>query len=261
METPPGKRLTPLDTTNISKETKGADSNVEELKKLINDPDFKTQFLAVQTRTEIAIKNKLLNSTKKRDHETKLAEANRSLLQATEIQTQNLNQLKEELEQPTPELVEALNVWGRSRNVRGEYGSDQKGFNAGVVHYFEYRAHVGKNKKRFKPENTLSIESFIDYTKKYQSFLENPNPATNPQIKTTRLLEDLKGNRRLYILTKEKEFIVGFERTGEGMKILSVFLEQNTQKLNKVADDELNSTEKSQTRFNRLEEPVKEISL
>ena len=71
----------------------------------------------------------------------------------------------------------------------------------------------------------------------------------------------MKGNRRLYILTKEKEFIVGFERTGEGMKILSVFLEQNTQKLNKVADDELNSTEKSQTRFNRLEEPVKEISL
>jgi len=243
------------------KETKETDPNVEELKRLINDSNFEAQFLAVQTRVERAKRNKLLNSAQKRDLETRLAEANALLLQATKIQTQNLNQLKKALEQPTPQLVEALNIWGRSRNVRGEYGPDQKGFNAGVVHYFEYRAHVGKNKKRFKPEYTFSVGGFIAHTKQYKSFLENSNPTTNSQIETARLLEDSKGNRRLYILTKEKEFIVGFERVGEGMKILSVFLEQNTQKLNKATDDELNSTEKARTRFNRLEGVITEIPL
>lgn len=91
--------------------------------------------------------------------------------------------------------------------------------------------------------------------------MKNPNPSSNPKIEIARLLEDSKGNRRLYILTREGESIVGFQRTGEQMKILSVLLEQNAKRLNDRAEEGLNPTIKSENRFNRLERPVKEIPL
>ncbi|HEY4494150.1 MAG TPA: hypothetical protein VJB95_01840 [Candidatus Paceibacterota bacterium] len=261
MEKTPGKALDPLDLDKVAQEIKTIDPNVEELKSLVDTPEFQANFLVVQTRAEIANRNKLLNTPKRRGSTAKLTEAEEAIARATAFQTQKLNQLKEELKHPNPKLVEALNAWGRSRNLKKESGPERKGFNAGIVHYFEYRTHLRKNKKRYKTEHTVSIDGFIIYTERYSSFIKNQNPITNPEIETARLFEDPNGNRRLYVLTKEKEFVVGFQRAGQEMKILSVYLGQNETMLNRTADAELNSTEQARARFNHLESPVKEIAL
>ena len=207
---------------NKSQESGEIDPNVSELKNLISSQEFSVNFLTVQTKEER--KNILKIKRRDTDYSKKTAQANHALNVKLAEQKEILNSLMQELDHPAPQLVEALNVWGRSRNIKGETGVAHTGFNAGIIHFFEYRSHHKKSKKRFKPEHTFSIEGFIVYTKQYEKLLKNPNPATNPDIKISRLLEDSKGNHRLYILAQDGDFVVGFQRAGEEMKILSVYL-------------------------------------
>ena len=250
----------PFNTGN--KETICLDPNILELRQLLGSSNFQTNFLDVQTRVERKNRDAVLNTKNKDgDYQRKLKEANDILDKSTATHLQNLNQLKKELENPTAELIEAFTLWGRSRNANGEFGPTGIGYNSGVIHYFEYRTHVRKNQRRFKPEDAFTIDGFIACTKRYYNFLKNPSPSNNPQIEITRLLEDATGNRRLYILTKEGEFIAAFQRSGQEMKILSVFFEQNISQLNERAEEGLNPTIKSENRFNRLEGLVTEIPL
>jgi hypothetical protein len=309
-------------------ETKTSDPNVRELQSLVSTPDFKRQFLIIQTRAERDTKERLLKEVaveaekrlepfkrsaalkilgvttpvqeksvdantmrdaykavqdvdieisgtktlvdisiarnilmeklKKEEYAAALAEVEQNLEQAIALQAEILNHLQEELKEPSVAFIKALQKWGRSENLKGERGPNGKGFNAGAVHYFEYRASLDKNRNRFKPKDTLDAAGFTAYTRNIEIFVQNPSPRTNPGVEKARLLEDAKGNRRLYILTKDKEFIVAFQRAGEPIKILSAFLGQNIGNLNKVVHKEL---AESVDRFNRLEGPVREIPL
>jgi len=222
--------------------------------------DIKIGDSEISTSAEEA-RNRLEEHLKKDKYSARIEAAEKGLRLAEERQVEVLNLLAQELEKPSAELLSALNAWGRSRNALGETGSEQKGFNAGVVHYFEYRTHPRKNIRRFRPADTLNAEGFIAFTKRYEDLINNPNPETNSKIIKARLLEDPKGNRRLYIFTKEKDFVVSFQRTGEKMKLLSVYMGQDVEMLNRTAEEELKSTPQATARFNRLEPPVKEIPL
>jgi hypothetical protein len=249
---------------NPSIETVQTDPNVLELIDLVSTDDFLNKLIAVQTKAESSLINRLLQIKKNKklpDYDSRLAEAREALDRGIAHNTKIIEKLREELKHPNPQLNSALNAWGRSRNKKGEIGLEDRGFNAGVIHYFEYRTSIRKNRNRFKAEHELSVDGFISHTKEYQSFLNNPSPAHNPQVEIARLLEDEKGNRRLYILTKDGDFIVGFQKTGQPMKILSVYLDQTAQKLNKTAEEALHPTERSKSRFNYLEGSVKEMSI
>lgn len=193
-------------------------------------------------------------------YKDKMSEAKISLEQATVLQKQIVDNLKNEIKEPNRSLLEALNSWGVSPNVKGESGSDNKGFNSGVVHYFEYRTSEEKN-SRFKPEEEMTLDGFRKYTEKIKSLLDNPNPVTNPEIEDSRLLEDETGQRRLFIVTKNKELVVAFERDGQPMKIISIFPGQGIDKLNKAVEDELHPQPNAKTRLNKLNSPAHEVEI
>lgn len=171
-----------------------------------------------------------------------------------------LEQLRSESENPSPELTEALEFWGLAPNAKGEYGEDGKGFNSGVIHYFEYRANAEKN-GRFKKDDEASIEGFIEETQRLKSLLDNPSPDSNEQIEAARMLEDENGQQRLLIVTKDKEFIVAFQRQNAPMKIISVFPGQGVDKLNKAVEEELNPKPNAKQRLNSLSGTVKELTI
>ena len=190
----------------------------------------------------------------------KLSEAEEQLVNSTNSKKEILGKLRLEIQQPTPALMEALDTWGVSPDVKGDFGSDGKGFNAGVIHYFQYRASAEKN-SRYKQSETMDVEGFAEYSKKIKTFLENPNPASNTEVEGARVLEDENGQRRLLIVTKDKELIVAFQRAGEAMKIISVFPGQGLDKLNKSAEEELNPDPNAKKRLNQLSYPAKELAI
>ncbi len=213
-----------------------------------------------QTSVSVGEARQAFEGILKKDFSGKIEKAEEDLKQAVEAKKQILGRLREEVKEPNREFAEALRTWGLSPNVKGEFGPDGKGFNAGIIHYFEYRASVEKN-SRFRPEDELSAEGFINYTKNIKNFLDNPDPASNPGVQTARLLEDQNGQRRLFVLTKYHELVVAFQRPHEPMRIISIFPGQGLDRLSKAVEDEQNQNTKTKTRLNKLSGEVKELPI
>ena len=96
------------------------------------------------------------------------------------------------------ELQEAMTVWGQAPNLaksRGQYG---KGFHAGVVHYFEYRASNAESGRYRDGEGyDFSLDHFIDFSKRLKDLVNNP--GTYAGTESYAIFEDDKGAQRLML--------------------------------------------------------------
>lgn len=197
------------------------------------------------------------------EHQTRANTADQLILEAEANQRKVLEKLIQDAEAKAndPALLEALEVWGRSPNADGNHGIDNQGYNAGIVHFFEYRSRIDKNGRYKNSDTPITIDGFINYSKELKGLLEDINPNTNSKIETSALLKDESGQIRTHILTSTKDRIVTFRKEGEiGLpKIITIIPGQNEKSFNKAVDDEISG--KSISRLNQLGKIIEVVSL
>lgn len=192
--------------------------------------------------------------------EAKMAQAQQNLQEAEARQKQVLATLAQELKAHSedPALLDAMDVWGRSPDARGNRGARGQGLHAGVEHYIEYRDDQGKNGRYKDIEPVPSIDGFIQYSNRLKGIVNNPNPAVNPDVQQAALIGDEEGQRRLYALGKTGELIVGFQKPGEeAMRVVTVIPGQAEKNFQKAVQDEANNVRLSTSRLNELGEQKK----
>ncbi|GIW61729.1 MAG: hypothetical protein KatS3mg089_0581 [Patescibacteria group bacterium] len=146
-----------------------------------------------------------------------------------------------------------MGVWGRSPDSSGDLGVNDQGYHAGVIHYFEYRADAEKNGRYKNTEGEISIDGFIKFSNRLRSFIDNPNPQNNAEVKNATIIEDEQGNRRLYVLTDKGEFIVGFEnaQNQEPMRVITIIPGRNDKDYANAVNTELEG-KNDRNRLNKL---------
>jgi hypothetical protein len=253
--------------------------SVEEARKLGKDWGKKLQEIRSST---ISIKNpantsETLETLSRGDYYTRLAldreKQNPDYFAHRESLDSDLNkavaQREEELSRLTaefglrrddPHLLAALKVWGRSPNAQGEFGGGD-GFNAGIIHFFEYRANLEKNGRYKNDQTTVTLDGFIEYSGRIKNLIEDPNPTNNPNIQKSSLIADENGQYRLFVLTKEGQLLVGFRRHGEiGLpRVITIMPGQDEKRFDKAVSDELTAARPG--RLNNLEGKRREMPI
>jgi hypothetical protein len=146
------------------------------------------------------------------------------------------------------ELLDALDAWGRSPDAEGNRGQDGKGFNAGVIHFFAYRGNGEKNGRYRNEKEPFSLQSFINNAKKLRGLIEMNTDDTDYGA----IIKDEKGQKRLLILTKKGELVVGFQRVNEPMRVISVYPKQNLSIIERKIREELSPPLQAKQRLNEL---------
>lgn len=189
------------------------------------------------------------------EHPTpQVQEALEMLQQAQKEKRDELERVRKEFQerQDDPALFAALDTWGQSRNSQNEAGQDGRGYNAGVVHYFEYRADKGKNGRYKFEKSKFGIQSFIDYSMRLKSLIDNPNPENNDEIAQATLIGDEQEQRRLYLLTKHRRLVLAFKSTKDDrLRVITDFPGQNETSFQNRITKEL-TNDPQENRFNKL---------
>lgn len=180
---------------------------------------------------------------------------------------QQFEALKEELvtRAADPELHAALDAWGRSPNTAGEWGEDEKGFHAGVTHFFEYRCNKEKAGRFYgkdgttKPKHELTLDAFIAFTKELDACIKEPRPSQNPDVQKSTLIGDDAGQRRLMVFTSHRLFLNAFQRPGDRMRIITA-IPQDEKSYDKAVEAEVNPKE-AKRRLNALGDNRKKLPL
>lgn len=188
--------------------------------------------------------------------EPQLLEAQEALSNAEKAEKERLASLEAELEKRKndPQLLDAMGVWGRSPDSSGDLGTNDQGYHAGVIHYFEYRANAEKNGRYKNIEDKISIDGFIAFSNRLKSFLDNPNPQNNAEVRKGTIIGDEQGNRRLYVLTNKGEFIVGFQnaQNQEPMRVVTIIPGRSDKDYANAVSAELEGRNE-RNRLNRLQ--------
>ena len=148
-----------------------------------------------------------------------------------------------------PNLKYAFDVWGRSPNHAGDRGITGHGYNAGVIHYFEYQAYKDKSGHN---TGSMSIDGFIDWSKRLGEIVNGKRPT---EVQTIRKLEDDSGKQAMYVLTKDRFLIISYiEKPGEAPKVVTAIPGQNEGVLLSRVDSEVKTpvVEKQAKRLNYL---------
>jgi hypothetical protein len=192
-----------------------------------------------------------------------LIQAEQAIVQAEIKQKEILSKLIQEAETRSkdPELLAALEVWGRSPNSKGNFGNNNRGYNAGIIHFFEYRSDINKNGRYKYSKIPITIEGFIEYSNKLKEVISNIDPDQNPDVKASALLRDASGQIRLFILSAERDKIVGFRRENEtGLpRIVTVIPGQDEKSIAQSIHDENKGNLKK--RLNQLDEHVVDVPI
>lgn len=175
--------------------------------------------------------------------------------------------LKEELvtRATDPELHAALDAWGRSPNAAGEWGEDEKGFHAGITHFFEYRRNKEKAGRFYgkdgtlKPKHELTLDAFIAFTNELDACIKEPRPSQNPNVQKTTLIGDEAGQRRLMVFTSHRLFLNAFQRPGDRMRIITA-IPQDEKSYDKAVEAEVNPKE-TKRRLNTLGDTRRKLPL
>lgn len=150
---------------------------------------------------------------------------------------------------------EALSVWGRTRNSKNDPGANNLGYNAGLVHCFEYYLDEEKSGRYINGLGT--IQDFIEISIKLKSYIQNPNPETNRSIKRSVIIEDQSGAQRRIILTNEGEMILAHKKsTDTEFKIITSIPGQTEKDVEKMITE---PKEKREGKFNALVGDIKII--
>ena len=134
-------------------------------------------------------------------------------------------------QQSDPELIAALDVWGQSPNLAKSRGEDLKGFNAGVVHYFEYRSSL-KEAGRYREGSgyDFSINGFIRFSQKISEIVSNPDVCT--ELRAYSLFKDPEAQERLILCTQDL-FIVSVKYTGQKHRVITAIPDPELKRLGK----------------------------
>jgi hypothetical protein len=173
--------------------------------------------------------------------------AERALQEIEMVHTQALQQIAEEVvsRETDVNFRDALSIWGRSPNAAGEWGTDNTGFHAGVIHYFEYRRDKGKAGRYKREETPFGVDGFIAYSEPFTKLLSSSDLAQEPQVQAYTTIHDELGQERLILFTnptdptKEGDLIVAFQRASEPMFVISA-ISANRKSYDKYVQDELN---------------------
>ncbi len=147
-----------------------------------------------------------------------------SSLQVRATRIQHVNETYERLTREFeemkehPDFLRALEMWGRSRNAVGDRNGG-RGYHAGVVHYFEYRAYSGKN-KRYQNDNLdkFGIQGFIDFTNAVRHIVR-PQKSASPEYGV--LFRDEQNRKRLIART-ESCLVIAFQHAEQPLRLLSI---------------------------------------
>ena len=151
------------------------------------------------------------------------------------------------------DLQTVFDSWGQAPDENGERGEDDKGYNSGVVHYFQYRASEEKA-SRFKREKVeFSIDGFKQKTLDYIDAITDPSQES---VVSSYLFSDEGGSRRMVTLTEENEIIVAFANPEEDLKVVTVFSQKNEKlalkQFKSIVDKEVSMETGSDQRLNKL---------
>ena len=220
---------------------------IQELEALLTDPMFEAGYVTVQAVIDTSVQAARLAG--------KSDESIRLLIQKLQEEKRiQVFAIRNEvaLRKDDPTLWEAFGVWGQSPNASCGRGPEGKGYNAGVVHYFEYRA-VGRNKaRRLNNFGDLNIQGFIDFSLYLQSLVDQPDSRINTAVGKSAQIRDEQGQRRLFLLTQGNWLVVGFQRLGDRMRIISAGIEEKPERFDKRVREEVESLPEKDTRLNRL---------
>ncbi len=232
------------DSVNIKQEAK-------RLKKL----EFESRKYDLTNESELLDLTKVIiekNDALKQSYEN----AQKKIKTTKEKAIQKLEELRIEFEilSDSPELLQAMELWGRSRNAEGDKNNGL-GYHAGVVHYFEYRAYPSKNKRFLNsPLKNFSIQGFMDLT---ASFRETLRPSQNSKITLITnglIFEDENKNQRVVIVTPSY-LAIAFKHEGEPLRLLTVITlkpawSTRERQMQRIKDEILNGI--GENRFNLL---------
>jgi hypothetical protein len=197
------------------------------------------------------------------EHQQAMAVTEGLIRRAEEIQGQKLQELISEAERrkDDPDLLSALAMWGRCPNAAGDFGTDNSGYHAGVVHFFEYRSSPDKNGRYKYDPIPITIDGFIEYSRKIQRLISDIDPQNNPAVKLFASLQDNDGQLRLFVLSDTGEKVVAFRRVNEtGLpKIITIIPGQDEKSMKRSVQDEITGT--SRPRLNQLGKGIREISV
>lgn len=270
------------------------DSVIEELEELIKSDMFRTQYTeifstylsneeAVSLQNEIKSRVALYINTKlSKEQKMMMGKSGENIpvyvkttfvLPEIELESKDrvekraleakkeLEALEQDFEENknNPVLLDALESWGRSPNLYGDRGKNDVGYNAGVVHFFQYRADKVKS-GRLK-NYPMTIDAFISMTDYLKTLLEHTDSGN---IEYMRKLKDSEGQEQVFILDTKGWMLVGFKKKDEKMKILSYF-PADKKKIDKAAQEYLEPKTgegvEEKRRFNALKGDVEEIKV
>lgn len=157
-----------------------------------------------------------------------------------------------EIRKDDPKLITALEVWGRSPNHANERGVDGRGLNAGVIHFFEYRAFQDKSGHN---RESLSLDNFITRSQALAALMTNPHHAAT--------LEDENGKQAFTLLTASGELIIAYKEANQpSFTIVTVIPGQNESALQRRIKEEIETpVEKKSKRLNYLGGHVRQLQV
>lgn len=150
------------------------------------------------------------------EHTVKLATAQQVLECKQQTTAEQVEELLRELDErrADPELLEAAALWANSPDSQDDRGPDGQGYNAGLIHFFEYRSVLAKIRRFRDLGEPMSADGFVAFSHRlYNELMNSALSTVNQHV----VLEDSDGNRRFYTLCPTGEFIVAFQRTHEAL--------------------------------------------
>jgi len=155
-----------------------------------------------------------------------------------------------------PGFLEATSVWANSPDSQGDVGENGLGYNAGVVHFFEYRGDAKKSSRFKVMDEPASVDGFIDYSGKLKADLEAVGSSTDGRQEA--VLQDSEGNQRVYILKPDGELVVAFQKAGDTEpKVTSVIPRQKGKDFEKTVAASLSGHDRG--KLNKLGETVQRL--
>lgn len=214
--------------------------SVKELEDLLNSQDFIDSYVRVQVALSFG--------------EVRVDELN--LEQLSESKRNEIESLRAELAERRmdQDLALALSAWGKSPSPLRGNGSIDLGFNAGIVHYFEYRAVIGKA-YRSGLNDAPTIQGFINYTAMLKTLLHSANPLQNTELAVAAWVADRRGTgkRKITVLSKEGLFVVGFQQSPfRPLRIITAIPDTSSGSFIMSLNKDLEGSSNSQKRLNRL---------
>lgn len=225
-----------------------------EWQELINEAKaLKLDFTNGLTLQEYSTQYHLANILNSEAYAAKTRQAREALAAAEGEARAWLDGLYEDIEahRHNPRFINALNAWLTSPDSTTDRGHDGLGYNAGLLHFFEYRGALHKRRRFHLMDEPSNVEGFMDFTERLVEELERVSDANSKHQAV--IIGDTEGNQRIYILLPgiKGEFIVAFRKADQAEpKLTAMFNRVTQQSFERMVEAVLSGQDRGQ--INRL---------